>query len=248
MKTITSTQNEWIKDVVKLKDKKYSKQSNTCLVETYKIVKECLTKGIVNCVMMTQEKYDKYGDIFSNMVVVTDQIATKLSSTTTCDGVFAIVNIPNIQSTSQSILVLDHIQDPSNMGAIIRSACACNYTTIILLDCTYPYLPKTIRSSMGYVFDMHFIDADSTILHQYQQQGYTLYSADMGGEDIFHQTSIPSKHILVIGNEGNGVSPEVKTMVDKVISIPMENGVESLNASVSASILMYEMKNKIRRD
>ena len=246
MKTITSVQNEWIKNVVKLKDKKYSRQTSTCLVETYKIVKECLAKGIVNCVMMTQEKYDKYGDIFSNMVVVTESIASKLSSTTTHDGVFAIVDIPKVKSSSATILVLDHIQDPSNMGAIIRSACACNYTTIILLDCTYPFLPKTIRSSMGYVFDMHFIEGDIDTLRQYQKQGYTLYSADMNGENIFTKESIPSQHILVIGNEGNGLSQEVKAMVNEVVSIPMENGVESLNAIVSESILMYEMKNKIR--
>lgn len=245
MKEITSFSNEWLKNVAKLKDKKGSKEQGKCLVETYKVVKECIEKQLVTEVIMTKSQYKKHGQLYQQQTIIEDTLATKLSTTTTTDGIFAIVTIPTHHKVkSNNILVLDHMQDPSNLGAMIRTALACDYKTIYLYNCTYPFSPKVIRSSMGYVFDIHFVNATYDDIVCLKNEGYSCLCADMNGENVFQIKEHPARHILVIGNEGHGVSKELLSLVDKTLSIPMENHVESLNASVSAGIMMYQLKEK----
>lgn len=248
MKIITSSQNEWLKSVAKLNQKSYSKEKDLCLVETYKIVKECLGKNIVQYVIMTQSQYQKLGLLYPKTYVIQDNLATKLSQTTTTDGIFAVVSIPHKKMKDvDNILVLDHLQDPSNMGAIIRTAYACDYKTIYLWNCVYPYTTKVVRSSMGYVFDIDIVQCDKPMLENMKRKGYHFLCADMQGEDIFTINNFPKKHMLFIGNEGHGISHEIQKMMDSTVSIPMCNGVESLNASVSAGIIMYQIKTNVRR-
>lgn len=242
MKTISSSQNEWLKSVAKLKDRKECIGRGICLVETYKIVKECLNKGIVNEVILTRTQYEKQGEIHTKLTIIEDNLANKLSNTNATDGVFAIVTIPqHKKGTSDKILVLDHLQDPSNLGAIIRTAYACNYKTIYLLGSVFPYSAKVVRSSMGYVFDIHLKDVAITDIKAQKEKGYACYCADMNGENVFSCTSLQKKHLLIIGNEGHGVCQELRLLIDRTLSIPMANQVESLNASVSAGIMMYQI-------
>ena len=164
----------------------------------------------------------------------------------TDDGVFAIANIPNIDDSIldySKCVILDRIQDPSNLGAIVRSAVAFGYKTILSINSVYPFSAKAIRSSMGYVFDVDFIDVSiDELIKIKNNHNITILSADMVGENIDNIDKPNFNYSIVIGNEGGGISQEIIDVTDKFISIPMQNNVESLNASVSASLIMYLLK------
>ncbi|MBE5757364.1 MAG: RNA methyltransferase [Clostridiales bacterium] len=242
---ITSKDNKLIKYIDKIKNKKYSKQDGVCFVESIKIIRELYAKGLINCILLSEEKSylkSEFEDI--QIEIVSSSMAKLISETMTTDGVFAIAKIVASENVGYSkCLILDNIQDPSNLGAIIRSACAFGYTTIMSLNSCYPYTNKVIRSSMGYVFDVNFVDVDlNKLIDLKNSHNILLITADMDGVSIDKTSKPDGNFAIVIGNEGNGVSKEVLELSDKVVSIPMVNGVESLNASVSASIIMFNLK------
>lgn len=242
---ITSRSNEIIKYAIKIKDKKYSRNEKKCLVESAKLVRELYSQGIVETILVDNEKIDKVSDLRGAiMETISKDIVAYLSDAMTSDGIFAICRIPCKKADNfRRCIVLDGIQDPSNMGAIIRSARAFGFNTILALNCVYPYTYKGIRASMGQIFSVDFIDVTIeqllTLKDEYKIQ---LVVADMNGEDIstFQISNINCG--IIIGNEGNGVSKDLREIADRVVSIPMNDGVESLNASVSAGIIMYLLK------
>lgn len=242
---ITSKDNDLIKLCNELKHKKFSKKLSKCLVETSKIVSELYLRGLITNILVTEANYSKFREYKNCKIdVISDNIANSLTDTVTTDGVFGICNIPNLDNVDYSkCLILDRLQDPSNIGAIIRSACAFGYTTIFAIDSVYPYSYKSIRSSMGYIFDMQYIDTTLEELSQIKvQHNIQFICADMSGE-IVNDFSKDSPNVaIIIGNEGRGVSRELRTLSDRMVRIPMENNVESLNASVSAGIIMYMIK------
>lgn len=241
---ITSKDNELIKKCIRLQSKKYSRELSQCLVETVKLVKELYNKNLVDTVLVVKSKYDLVSSLNCRIEVIDDRLAKIISSTVTTDGVFAICKIPENKSvTYKKCLVLDRIQDPSNMGAIVRTACAFGFDTIFTIDSVYPYSAKTIRSSMGYVFTVNFVDVDYVQLERIKKENNILfYAADMDGE-IIDNIVVDNENIaVIIGNEGQGVSKELRVVADKTVAIPMKNNVESLNASVSASIIMYFLR------
>lgn len=251
MVVINSKANSVIKYAVSLKNKKYSKKYGECLVETDKLVFELLDKGIVSQVLVVESKVADFEAKVSlskaKLYVISDEISRFLTDAVTSSGVFAVVKIPsnNTRVATRSI-VLDGMQDPSNLGAVIRSARAFGYDSIYMIDAVYPYSYKVIRASMGYVFDMNIIpitydELQSTL----EESGIQLIVADMDGKVLNDVCNIGDKYAIVIGNEGNGISSTMRDMADMVVSIPMQNGVESLNASVSASIIMYKL-NEIK--
>lgn len=243
---ITSRNNDLIKKCIKIKEKKYSKAESLCLVQSIKIVSQLYIKNMLECILVTEDKYDLV-KLYSRtkIEIISNSIASELSDSVSNDGVFAICRIPsNRASVDYSrCLVLDKIQDPSNLGSIIRSAYAFGFKTIFSIDSVYPFSYKGIRSSMGYIFDVDFIDTDYNEFLEYKKSNnITLLSADLDGEIVDKDYQIAGNIALIIGNEGNGVSDQMSKMADKIISIPMKNDVESLNASVSAGILMYLLK------
>lgn len=241
---ISSKDNNIIKLAKSIKEKKYSKMHNLCLVETQKIVSEMYKKGLINNILVIESKYDLIKSFDCKIDIISESIAKYLSDTMSCDGVFAICNIPNQNKTDYSrCLILDGLQDPSNIGAIIRSACAFGFKTIFAINSVYPYAYKCIRSSMGYIFDINYIDTTyDKLIKMKQDENITFISADMNGENIDNFSKSFDNLALIIGNEGNGVSEFMKNSSDITLSIPMKNNVESLNASVSAGILMYILR------
>ena len=116
------------------------------------------------------------------------------------------------------------------------------YDNIYLVDSVYPYSYKVVRSSMGYVFDINLIYVSYDELSKLKEtDNFKIIVADMDGKDLSSVCKIQDNYAIVIGNEGNGISSTMLDMADMVVSIPMQNGVESLNASVSASIIMYKL-------
>lgn len=242
---ITSKDNKTIKLIDKIKQKKYSRELSLCFVESIKIVKQLYNQNLVDTIILSEDKQNLIKTFNGCRIeVVSNNIAKYISDSVSFDGVMAIAKISpqNIADYSKCI-ILDNIQDPSNLGAIIRSARAFGYNTILAINSVYPYTFKCIRSSMGYIFDINYIDITFNQLIELKENSkLSIISADMNGISLDNFTKPSGNYAIVIGNEGNGVSDEMLKLSDSVISIPMMNNVESLNASVSASILMFNLK------
>lgn len=242
---ITSKSNDIIKNIIKLKTKKYSKERGLCVVESIKLIYELYEKGLLETILVIDKKYELVKH-FKNVKIeiISEEIAKFISDAVTTDGVIAICKIPQNKGISYNkSLILDRIQDPSNMGAIIRSARAFGFTTIFTLDSTYPYTFKCIRSSMGHVFGVSIIDVTLDELKKIKiDNNIQFITADMDGCAIEKYLKTNENFAIIIGNEGSGVSEDLRKLSDKIVSIPMDKDVESLNASVSAGIIMYYLK------
>ena len=241
MKTVlTSKNNPLVKETASLKEKKGRKTLGMFLVEGRKMVFECQKSGMEIDLVILSETYD--GESFSDLrtVTVSEDVFRYLSDEKTPQGVLCRVKIPTneLVSPKGKCLLLDGVSDPGNMGAIIRTANAAGYEEIYLTeDCTDPYSPKSVRASMsGIFFTKLYVRSRAEILSALR--GIPVVVADMGGVNLF-SFAPPPRFALVIGNEGNGVSDEVKNAATHTVRIPMRQTQESLNASVAAGIAMY---------
>lgn len=232
---IESKQNPQIKHLNKLNQKKYRDEYNEFLVYGEKLVSLAKEKGIVKEVYTSNP--NKGG------ILITKKLMGELSVTKTDYDILAICEKKNHPIDSNKILVLEDIQDPTNVGALLRSALAFNFKHVILSNkCADIYNDKTIRASGGALFSL-FVERNDIYqkINKYKKEGYKVYGADAhkSGTKIDKST----KSILVLGNEGMGLSNEIKPLIDSFINIPT-NEVESLNVSVAGSILMYEWSLK----
>lgn len=248
---IESKDNKLIKYAKQIQIKKYSSQFGECFLETEKVVFDCLDKNMeVSTIFVLNTSLKKYEkrlkNVNSNIYQITQKIADILSQTSSGADIFACAKIPNkFIDLKYDIVVLEGLQDPANIGAIIRSALAFNFKNIIAINSVYPYVNKTIRSSMTYIFDCNYREMTFEEFKNFKEKnGIKIVVADMDGKDISACDSFPKNLALVIGNEGQGISGKMRNLADNVVSIKMENGVESLNASVSASIIMNKIKEK----
>lgn len=247
MEIITSKSNPIIKYALSLKEKKHSLANGECVVESEKIIHDLImSKNKVTTLLVSSDKVSKYDYLVKmhngKTYFVSPELCKTLGETVTPSGVFAFVQIPKNILSRKNFLVLENIQDPSNLGAILRSAKAFGYDDIITIGGVYPYSPKVVRTSMGYVFDANIVDMSIDDLADYvQAHNFMLYCADMDGFDVAKTPKTSCKYGIVFGNEGNGVSLSLKNICNSVVTIPMQNNVESLNVSVSAGIIMYNL-------
>ncbi len=241
---ISSKANPIIKKISSLSEKKYRKQYGLFLVESVKAVDECLSSGLeVEEIVCTPDLSDKY----PSAICVTDELFERISTEKTPQGVLAVVKLPQreLQRPHGCCLLLDRLQDPGNVGTIIRTANAAGYTDIYLVNCADAYSPKAVRASMGGVFYVNVYEGAYEEVFD-AVDGVPLITADMDGEDIF-AFDAPEKFCLCIGNEGGGVSDTVVNQSAYKVKIPMRETCESLNAGVSAAVAMYVLKNNLRR-
>ncbi len=249
IKEITSPSNPTVKFTNSLKQKKDIISNNLCFVEGEKIIYDLINSGhTLSRLFVEESKLEKFSDVinkFENQTYkITESVANKLSETVTHAGIFAIFELPKKQNFNfdEKFLVIDNLQDPSNLGSILRSALAFGFKNIVSINSVFPFLPKVIRSSMGYVFNVNFTNLTVEELSKLKtEKGFQLVSANLSGVNP-NQANINGVFGLIIGNEGNGVSKTLQNLSDITVTIPMQNNVESLNAAVSASILMYEIK------
>lgn len=241
---ITSLNNEHIKELCKLNQKKYRDESDLFLIETKHLVLEAYKEGIVKELILEQN------EIFPLDVpttYVTKQILKKLANTDNPSNVMAVVEkIKEKDDIGEKILILDHIQDPGNLGTIIRSAVAFNIDTIVLSKDTVDlYNPKVVRSNQGMMFHINIISRDPIkFINDLKKKDYKIIGTKVtNGKDV-KDARIYSHFALVIGNEGQGISNDIDNLCDEYLYIKMNENCESLNAGVAASILLYEINNK----
>ena len=239
---ITSKSNPIIKAVSALSDKKFRKQQGLYIVEGIKPVNECIGAGCQIDRIICVEGLE---DSFAGATVVTESVFKSISSEKTPQGVIAVVKIPQFQlkPPEKPCLLLDCLQDPGNLGTVIRTANASGYEDIYMINCTDPYSPKAVRASMSGIFFVNVYQGTrEDVLGALE--GVPIVCADMCGEDIF-AFNPPKKYCLCVGNEGSGISSEIKERASYTVKIPMRSTCESLNVAVSAGIAMYALrKNK----
>ena len=241
---ITSIKNEHVKELAKLKEKKYRDETNTFLVETKHLVLEAYRAGLIKELILEQ---NEIFPIDVPTTYVSKEVLKKISSLDTPSKVMAVVNKrKNENELGDKILILDKIQDPGNLGTIIRSAVAFNIDTIICsTDTVDLYNPKVVRSSQGMMFHIPILTKNiEEVIKNLKLKDYKIVGTKVtNGHDV-RNSSIYSHFALVIGNEGQGMSTSVEDLCDEFLYIKMNGNCESLNASVAASILMYEINNK----
>ena len=239
---ITSVNNDKIKELVKLKNKKYRDVNNLFFVEGKDLCDSAYENGLL------RELYirDGYDNIYDGIpyTYVSYEVMKKISDLGSVSGYYGVCSKIVEGEIGNRLLVIDNIQDPGNLGTIIRSAVAFNFDTIVLSTNTVDlYNPKVVRSTKGMLFKINIIVRDIPSFLS-QLEDYTIYGTDVNDGVNIRDENISEKVAIVIGNEGNGISREVRECCQKFIYIDMNDKCESLNAGVSASIIMYEVNNK----
>ena len=292
MQVISSKDNEVIKNVKKLKEKKYRDLSNSYIIEGIKLVKEAIAekakiKQIIMCEDYTDnvelDKDTLYDIAKYNVVYVTRNIINLITDVKTPQGIIAVVekkesntfsdskeenllqkdlkgntkefvmgdnkNIDMVDYSQDIIIALDDIQDPGNLGTILRTVDSANLKQIILSkNCADPYSPKVVRSTMGGIFRINILEVEDLKqeLVKAQKNGFKVMVTSLDTENSVYDVDY-NKKVRVIGNEANGVSEEIQNIANEKVKIPMLGKTESLNASVATGIMIYEyVRRKIK--
>ena len=248
MDRITSRTNPRIQRARSLRESKYRKQTGCHFVEGDKLVREALSSGVELETVFVREGYAGPVDFPCETVLVTDGVMDALSTAGTPQSLCAVAKTPDLalpDAFSGTVLLLEDVQDPGNVGTMIRTAAAFGFDGVLLLGgCADPWGPKAVRASMGAVFRLPVWereDAEET-LRELQEAGLPLYAAALREDAVpAGGQSFPPELVLAIGNEGHGLSRRVLDLADTVLRIPMEPGAESLNAAAAAAVLMWEV-------
>lgn len=235
---ITSVQNETIKKIMKLKQKKYRDEYNLFLVEGFHLVEEAKKAGCIQRIITTSENLlDEEG------LLVSPKVMEKLAFTKTPQPIMAICHKPSqtfFQSTLERYLLLDGIQDPGNLGTIIRTALAFGYDQIILSpDCVDLYNDKVIRATQGALFQMNICQMDLLeAVSLLQKNQIQVYATSLHNALSIDQYPSQKQMAFVLGNEGQGVSHEVLKQCNHALYIPIQS-IDSLNVAIAGAIVMY---------
>ena len=263
MQVISSKDNEQIKYIKKLKDKKFRDETNEYLVEGIKLVREAIEenveiKTIIVCEDCNNQESIPQSLLYEiakyNCIYVTRKLFNSITDVVNPQGILAVVekgdSIDKIDYKEEIILALDGIQDPGNLGTILRTADSASLKQIILSqDCADPYNPKVVRSTMGAIFRMNIITTDNLekTLQMIKKHKFEIVATSLDTNNSVYDIKY-NKKVIVIGNESKGVSKEIQDLADLKVKIPMLGKTESLNASVAASILIYEyVRGKVEK-
>lgn len=252
MERIESTQNKQVKEWKKLLTKKGRNKQQKYLIEGSHLIEEAVkARNQIEVILIKEEKLDEYKDSYAsfNVVIVTSEIADLLSDTVTNQGIFAVVNIfeetEKIQGNNP-VLMLDEVQDPGNLGTLIRSADAAGFEGVIIGKGSVDlYNPKTLRSAQGSHFHLPVIHADLfEWLDLFKGKNIPVYGTAFDSQALSYREIRPvDSFALIVGNEGNGVNPELLSQTAKNLYIPIKGEAESLNVAVAAGILMFSLYN-----
>ena len=235
----TSIENEKIKEIARLKDKKYRKSSGLFLIEGEHLIKEAYKNGYLEKIIKL-ENTDI--DIDIEMVNVSNKVLKYLSFLET-PTIIGVAKQKRDTIEGNRILILDGIQDPGNLGTIIRSSVAFNIDTIILSEDTVDlYNEKVIRATQGLIFYINVVrDNLDKIIKELKEKNYKIYATKVNGGKSLKNVEDLKKFAIIMGNEGNGVRPSLLNACDEYLYIDMNDKCESLNVGVATSIILYEL-------
>lgn len=248
---ITSTSNETIKYFISLNDKKTRMNAKRFIVEGYHLVNEASKTNLLEAIISTDEKeLKKINNV--KRYLVNDAIINKIATTKNPQNILGIVKmldhnitnlLPIIKGNKTKLIMLDDVNDPGNLGTIIRTAAGLGYDGIIMSPNTVDlYNEKVIRSTQGVMFKIPIIKANlqEVIKMLKKEKVFCIGTALTNAKDVKHITK-KDKLAICLGNEAKGISKEVLDNMDENVKIAMNNDVESLNVSIAAGIIMYEM-------
>lgn len=251
---ITSTSNPQVKRLLQLQKKsKVRDEENVFVVEGLRMFAEVPAERVEK-VYISESLYNKK-KLELNLQdlpyeVLSDNVFSHVSDTKTPQGIMCIVKRKKydlnelLKVNNPHFMVLDNLQDPGNMGTIVRTAEGAGVDAVFMSkDCVDIYNPKTIRSTMGSIYRMPFIYIEDIpeLLNQFRKNGVKSYAAHLDGKNAYDKEDYKTGTAILIGNEGNGLRDEVTENADILVRIPMQGQVESLNAAIAASVLMFEV-------
>ncbi len=239
---IESRENKKIKYLKKLRNNKFMHEERKFIVEGEHLVNEAKASGLL--IETYSVKEVDYG-VLNN--IISKNLMEYVSNLPSCPSVIGVVKfIKEDLTLGNKIIILNNVQDPGNLGTIIRSAKAFNIDTIVLsLQCVRKYNEKVVRASQGMLFKVNVVTKDLKYFIPYlKENGYNVYATSVvNGKDV-RKANLNGKVAVVMGNEGNGIEDGIKALLDESIYIKMNDDCESLNVSVAASIIMYEMNKE----
>ena len=237
---IESVDNKKIKEINKLHDKKYREKSGLFLVEGLNLISCANKRGLLKTLILLE---GTVLPIDVDTIIVSNKVMKKISRLDTPPSMMGICKIPTDSKFGEKILILDGIQDPGNLGTIIRSAVAFNMDSIILSNtCVDLYNTKVLRATQGMIFDINILRRDLKMFIPLLKQGrYKIYGTDVSGGKNIRNIKLNSHFAIIMGNEGNGISEFSKSMCDEFLYIKMNENCESLNVGVATSIILYEI-------
>ena len=255
MKEISSVHNPTVQELKDLQKAKVRRERGLFLCESAKMVREALALSLCRTLIVERGRESDYAQEIAqaealgcDVLLVTPAILGAISEQKTPQGIMATVAmIPERDTLCGSLIVaMDGVQDPGNVGTILRTADAAGFDGALLSSaCADLYSAKTLRATMGSVFRVPTKRTDdlAAALEAMKARGYAVVATELGGADFY--THCPhEKCVLVIGSEGRGVSAAVRDVATHHLALPMRGGAESLNAAVAAGIMIYEMARK----
>lgn len=258
---LTSLQNEQVKHVVALQKRKMRKDNGEFLIEGWRFVEEAIRRKaeirqIYVCPEKEKENWSSLQDILHErrvpIIEVDEKVLRKMSDTEEPQGIIAVVGAKNLtwsdlEIDSQTVLlIVDGIQDPGNLGTILRTALAAGVNQVCLTTGTVDlYNPKVLRSTMGTVFGLKVL-ADCSpqdVVDFARSKGIKIMTGDIEGDSLY-ETKFSLPLALVVGNEGNGLSEIFRSPELTRVTLPMSNEVESLNVAIATGIILYEIARR----
>ena len=255
MQIISSKENELIKHIKKLKDKKERDISNEYIIEGVKLIQEAIQeKAKIKQIIICEEcekaeaipKEIMYEIARYECIYITKKLYNYLTEVKTPQGILAVIekesNEKNIDYTQEIIVALDGIQDPGNLGTILRTVDSIGLTQILVSkDTADSYNPKVVRSTMGAIFRVKIIECEDLekTLKEIKRHKFEIVVTSLQTKNSIYDIDY-NKKVIVIGNEANGVQEKIQQLADKKVKIPMLGKTESLNASVATGIILYE--------
>lgn len=231
---ISSKDNKLFKYLLKVfESKKIRDNDNVFIVEGYNLVEEAYKRNLIINIFSIKEE-----PLYKDSITISLELLKKLTNTVTPEGIIALVKKDINNELSNKILFLDRIQDPGNIGTLIRSAVSFGFNSIIFDETCDPFNPKVIRASEGAIFKINILNYD---INHLKELGYKIYGTSMNGVSLESIDNCQTKIVIILGNEGNGVRKEYLNITNDNLTIPMIN-TESLNVGVAGSIIMYHFK------
>ncbi len=256
---IQSSQNSTIKEIKALHQKKHRDIQGVYFVEGIRFVNDAIdNEQAINKIIMSDRLetlnggtrlISRISEVCSDIYMVPDKLFREISDTQTPQGVMAVLEKRHTDfqmalKAGTSIVVLDSLQDPGNVGTIIRTADAAGVSAVMMTKgCVDLYSPKVLRSTMGSVFhlpifeDLDIVDAIQIL----KANDYKVIASHLEGENNYYDEDLSCKSAIIVGNEANGISQDTAAAADRLIKIPMPGKAESLNASIAAGIMIYEL-------